>query len=207
MWKSKLFGNCYRHGVLVKRTESSNELKPHLPVPFPWRLYTHGFHIYFWEMSWLIWCILYSIKCVDLQLHVSVYSRETVSQLKNTTYEWFTYLLMVGETISCKLQPFIRLTCTCTEPFFCIYFFGLRWRFPPLPWDFTVLHNDPAAHQDHCCRCRIRIRDHCPRSLARYQWVTTSTTNEPPHLLYWTVHHGIQSVGAEDTWEGDGGGD
>ena len=55
-----------------------------------------------------------------------------------------------------------------------IYFFGLRWRFPPLPWVFTVLHNDPAAPQDHCGRCRNRIRDLCLRSLAHYQWATTS---------------------------------
>ena len=31
-----------------------------------------------------------------------------------------------------------------------ISFFGLRWRFPPLPWVFTVWHNDRAAPQDHC---------------------------------------------------------
>ena len=43
------------------------------------------------------------------------------------------------------------------------------WKFPPLPRDFTVLHNDPAASQDHCGRCRIRTRYFYPRSLARYQ--------------------------------------
>ena len=32
----------------------------------------------------------------------------------------------------------------------------------------TLFHNDPAAHQDHCRRCRIRTRDLC--------------TDEPPHL-------------------------
>ena len=32
-----------------------------------------------------------------------------------------------------------------------------------------ILHNDPAAHQDHCGRCLIRTRDLCSRSLARYQ--------------------------------------
>ena len=31
-------------------------------------------------------------------------------------------------------------------------YFGLRWRFPPLPWVCTVLHNDPAAPQDQCGR-------------------------------------------------------
>ena len=30
-------------------------------------------------------------------------------------------------------------------------------------------HNDPAAHQDHCDKCRIRTRDLCPRSLVHYQ--------------------------------------
>ena len=51
---------------------------------------------------------------------------------------------------------------------FCI-FFCLRWRFPPLPWTFTVLPNDPAAPQDHCGRNRIRTRDLWLRSLVRYQ--------------------------------------
>ena len=45
----------------------------------------------------------------------------------------------------------------------------------PLSWDFIVLHNNPAARQDHYGRCRIRTRDLCLRSLARYQWATTST--------------------------------
>ena len=32
--------------------------------------------------------------------------------------------------------------------FFFVYIFvGPRWRFSPLPWDFTVLHNDPAVPQ------------------------------------------------------------
>ena len=34
---------------------------------------------------------------------------------------------------------------------------------------FTVLHNDPAAHQDHCGRCRIRTQDLCPKSLVSFQ--------------------------------------
>ena len=29
-------------------------------------------------------------------------------------------------------------------------FFDLRGRFPSLPWDSLLYHNDPAAHQDHC---------------------------------------------------------
>ena len=32
-----------------------------------------------------------------------------------------------------------------------------------------TVHNDPAAHHNHCGRCRIRSRDLCPRSLVRYQ--------------------------------------
>ena len=31
----------------------------------------------------------------------------------------------------------------------------------------TLFHNDPAAHQDHCGRCRIRTPNLCPRSLVR----------------------------------------
>ena len=40
---------------------------------------------------------------------------------------------------------------------------------PPSTLRFTVLHNDPAAPQDHCGRRRIRTRDFCPRSLVHYQ--------------------------------------
>ena len=65
-------------------------------------------------------------------------------------------------------------------------FLALRWRFPPLPWDFTVLHNDPAAPLDHSERCRIRTRGLFPRSLARCQWAATSPhlqlATSPPHL-------------------------
>ena len=47
-----------------------------------------------------------------------------------------------------------------------IYFiFASGGGLPTLPWDFTVLHNDPAAPQDHCGWCRIRTRDLCPRSM------------------------------------------
>ena len=38
------------------------------------------------------------------------------------------------------------------------FLFCLMWRFPSLPLDFTVLHNDPATPQDHCGRWRIRTR-------------------------------------------------
>ena len=43
-----------------------------------------------------------------------------------------------------------------------------------LQWDFTVLLDNPAAHQDHCGRSLIRTRDLCPRSLLLYQRVTKS---------------------------------
>ena len=86
-------------------------------------------------------------------------------------------------------------------------FFGLRWSFPSLPWDFAVLHNDPAGPQDHCGRCQIQTWDLCPRSLLRYQWANTShifkqitcflwakeqSTHEkeqitPVALLWWTT--------------------
>ena len=36
------------------------------------------------------------------------------------------------------------------------YFLWPQVEVPPLPWVFTVYHNDPAAPQDHCGRCRIR---------------------------------------------------
>ena len=71
--------------------------------------------------------------------------------------------------------------------FFVYIFFGPRRRFPPLPWDFTVLHNDPAVPQDHCGRLRIRTRDLCPRSLAHYQLSHHISLIEPPHLLL--SHH------------------
>ena len=66
-------------------------------------------------------------------------------------------------------------------------FFCLSFRFPSLPWDFTVLHKEPAVPQDHCGRCRIQTGDLCPRSLGRHQWATTSPTNEPPHLQQWVT--------------------
>ena len=57
--------------------------------------------------------------------------------------------------------------------------FCLRGRFPSVSWDFSTLsHNDPAAHQDHCERSRIRTRDLCHRSLVHYH-----ISYELPHLL------------------------
>ena len=38
-----------------------------------------------------------------------------------------------------------------------------------LPSGYTVLRSDPAAHQVHCGRCRIRIPDVCLRSRLRYE--------------------------------------
>ena len=45
---------------------------------------------------------------------------------------------------------------------------GVRVGFPLYPEVFYIMHNDPAAHQDHCGRCCIRTRDLCPRSLVCY---------------------------------------
>ena len=53
-------------------------------------------------------------------------------------------------------------------------FFASGGGSPLYPEIFTVLLNDPAAPQDHCGRSRIRTRDFCLRSLARYQWATSS---------------------------------
>ena len=53
--------------------------------------------------------------------------------------------------------------------FFFNIFFGPQVEVPPSTLRFTVLHNDPAAPQDHCGRRRIRTRDLCPRSLVHYQ--------------------------------------
>ena len=66
----------------------------------------------------------------------------------------------------CTLQ---RQTAHCEPKYksFCIDIFCFRERFPSLPWDFILYQNDPAAHQDHCWRCRIRTRDLCPRMLTK----------------------------------------
>ena len=77
-------------------------------------------------------------------------------------------------------------------------FFGVSGVGSPLYPD--ILLNDPASHQDHCGSCRIRIRDLGPRSLARYQWATTSTAEN------WVTpkkFHSIQYFAAFDArcWE------
>ena len=59
--------------------------------------------------------------------------------------------------------------------------------FPPVFCIFfrpQVLYNDPAALQYQCWRCRIRTRDLCLRSLASYQWATTSLLSH--HISRWT---------------------
>ena len=55
----------------------------------------------------------------------------------------------------------------------------------PLPWYFTVLHNDPAAPQNHYGRCRIRTRDFCTRSLVRYQWASIYICLFPHEVFQW----------------------
>ena len=39
---------------------------------------------------------------------------------------------------------------------------------------FTVLHNDPTAHQDHCGIYRCQTRDRCLKILTRHQKATKS---------------------------------
>ena len=53
---------------------------------------------------------------------------------------------------------------------FFVYLFLPQWQVSLSTLRFiTLFHNDPAAHQDHCGRYRIRIRNLCLRSLVRYQ--------------------------------------
>ena len=75
-----------------------------------------------------------------------------------------------------------RLRCSHASGFqievqhFVKVFFASGVGFPLYPELFATLwHNEPAAHQDHCGRCRIRTRDFWPRSLVHYQWATTSS--------------------------------
>ena len=76
------------------------------------------------------------------------------------------------------LQPCaMQYMYTCTV---CTVFFCLRDRFPSLTLRFSIYmmvsHNDPAALQVHCGRCRVRTWDLYPcRSLVLYLY-------EPPHL-------------------------
>ena len=63
------------------------------------------------------------------------------------------------------------------------FFFGLRGRFPSLPWDF--LHYSLcscSASVYHCGRCRIQTQDLCPGF--------EPGTNEPPHLKTTPTNHG-----------------
>ena len=63
------------------------------------------------------------------------------------------------------------------------FFFGLRGRFPSLPWDF--LHYSLcscSASVYHCGRCWIRTQDLCPGF--------EPGTNEPPHLKTTPTNHG-----------------
>ena len=80
----------------------------------------------------------------------------------------FTVLSLPSSTVvSCKqscstwvlLTAWISLAsqASANRTFFWWIFFCLRERWPVL-----LLHNDPAAHQDHCGICRIRTRDLCP---------------------------------------------
>ena len=77
--------------------------------------------------------------------------------------------LSVGETLGFE-----------KEFFFFFFFFFLSHVYVSLSTlrFSTLFHNDSAAHQDHCRRCRIRTRDLC--------------TDEPPHLPFFMgVERGI----------------
>ena len=69
--------------------------------------------------------------------------------------------------------------------------FCLSRRTPPLPWDFTGLHNNPSALQDHCGRCRIRTKGLCSRSLMSqyisHQWATTSSSTSHHIPNQWAI--------------------
>ena len=85
--------------------------------------------------------------------------------------------------ISCSLHIYICMQSEHDEPAGCRYrqdslagencfekiFFASGVGFPLYPEMFYIhYHNDPAAHQDHCGRCRIQTWDLCPRSLVHY---------------------------------------
>ena len=73
---------------------------------------------------------------------------------------------------SCSKQGAARKGIYLTVIFFLISFSASGVGFlSSLRWS-TVKHYDPAAHQDHCGRCRIQTRD--PGSLVcNRQWATT----------------------------------
>ena len=64
----------------------------------------------------------------------------------------------------CVWNNFNIFSFTFLKIFFCLRGIGF----------YIITQWSPAAHQDHCGRCRIRTRDICPRSLVRYQRATTS---------------------------------
>ena len=78
------------------------------------------------------------------------------------------------------LPAFFTQQWAMSKKYFIIYFLNsFKDLFWPQGWVSTLicstlLHNDPAAHQDHCGRCRIRTRTSAPEV-----WCAT---NEPK---YW----------------------
>ena len=85
--------------------------------------------------------------------------------------------VLPGTILSLQAPP-----CLQWEYFFFFTFIWHQVEVPPSTLRITILHNDPAVPQDHCTRCRIRTRDLCPRSIARYQLSQHISPNEPPHL-------------------------
>ena len=71
--------------------------------------------------------------------------------------------------VRCWLTCSIR-TCVIEKYLINIYIFfpsGVKVSLSSLRFS-TLLHNDPAVHQDPCGRCRIRTWNPCPRSLRHY---------------------------------------
>ena len=84
-----------------------------------------------------------------------------------------------------------------TVPLFFLYFLASGGGFPLYPaiYSTVLLHNDPAAPQDQWGRCRIRTRDFCLRSLARYQWATTSHWPNTCHSVLYGSETGHGNLG------------
>ena len=67
--------------------------------------------------------------------------------------------------------------------FLLLYFFGLGWRSPLLPWDFTVLPKDPAVGSRQSPHMRIRVHINVamlhPGSFSTFQYVQCNSNDFP----------------------------
>ena len=131
-------------------------------------------------------CAQITVFCIRYEYSIVLSPRISTAGLRNSK-RWHS----ISRNMYVKTLTFFLPFHFIDIFFFCIYFFGPRRSFPPLPWDFTVLHNDPAVPQVHCGRLRIRTRDLKSGALPiepphLLNWATTSPI-EPPHLLL--SHH------------------